>query len=121
MPFWEVQVGLKVPSAIAGNAVRNAMDDWFLGRTQVDQRVPPLRRAQRGEQVVISRTRFIFEIVAQEFYDRIVTWWEGDHAVRILAGSKLSMHHCSHDLPPEEQYPCNASSPQAEYKEVIKP
>jgi|SRR5688572_14845917 len=119
MPFWEVKVELRVSNAVAGNAVRNAMDDWFAGRTQVEQRVPPLRRAQRGSQVVISRTKFIFEVVAQEFYDRIETWWAGEHAARILAGSRLSMHRCAHDLPPEEQYPCMAD-PRAEYKELVK-
>ena len=119
MTRWRIHVDLVVVSATGGNQVRDYIINYLVDKpvTIVDQ--PTIRRLVRGIQRVQARLRFGGNRAdADAMRDDIVQAWNGQHASRILTGSRISVHRCPHD--DQEPYLCTADEPQAFYAELVK-
>ena len=105
-----VQFELRVSPADAVT-VRDALATELAGRATFAVDTAPLSERVPGETVWLVRcyARFAALVDAQSWYDRIVNRWSaGPLAGRILAGSHVSLHDCTHDDPVPS--PCVLSS-----------
>jgi hypothetical protein len=70
--------------------------------------IPAIAVSESGQFVVRGDTRFMVRAVADTYRLAVVTLWTGNN--KILAGSRVTTHNCSHDDVPATPCVIDASA-----------